>query len=205
MKEQALLQSPEPGNDAPDRAVTRHGRLPNVASAQKQGQQTTALGLLNVLSAHRVRSHAPARHDCQVTLPALPPKHSRQRLRELKQSAVERDFARLRTPDYADCVNVNPPELRQPKAMRLVRPSSLASLGQRGRAGAPGPPGVGSSQSLPNLLRLRGDLASALEDMARELRTSEEGGGEAAKQIEAVGKAPAATVRLKKTALTPIY
>ena len=152
----------------------------------KQGQTTTAPGLLNVLSAHRVRSHAPARRDCLVTLPPLPPRHSRQRLSELKQSAIERDFARLRTPDYADCMDASTSGSRRPPPARLMRPSSLATLGKRHR----GSPSVSSSHSLPHLLR--GDLASALEDIARELRKSEREGGRNPMQVQVSSAAAAA-------------
>lgn len=53
------------------RSVTRHGRLPSVASASSASMPS----LIDILSVHRRRSHTPARRNCYVFLPPMQHDH----------------------------------------------------------------------------------------------------------------------------------
>jgi Ca2+-binding EF-hand superfamily protein len=72
-------------------AVTRHAQRPLLRSATHPNKPPR---LIDVLSAHRVRSHPPARKNCDLFFPPAPPRLSRRRLTELRLSSSEKTIKR---------------------------------------------------------------------------------------------------------------
>ena len=136
------LGVPNPGEPVRS-TVTRHGRLP--AIKEQPGKEPK---LLDVLSAHRRRSHVPARHLCTIVkAPQWPPKKTTMResqsMREMQLAATlheiaegEARVAKLREelyPSRTHGARYMPRGPSQSKAELMPLTEALPAIGRKGR------------------------------------------------------------------------